>query len=279
MNVHIIKTLGYLDKISDIYFFLDHASSAVSSPLHKENYVEKWLDGASTMLENDFLASIGILPENMNSFKKTAISSIESSLKDKMHNSNLTVLNMSHVMMCTAIEQYFEHVLFTIFTAKPQILLSFSKDKNISLEKFLEQSSYAAVLDEYIQKTVDKIIRQGVKEAISAFSKFGITVESIFSWSLFTEDVQDKFCDWDRKKLVEIFNERNAIVHDSEIKIENLNELLVRKEFFEKVILNLSFLTWKKFYNYGIILDIHEKIRENIRISGGDASAYPPPPK
>ncbi|MGB2770240.1 MAG: hypothetical protein WBC88_10990, partial [Candidatus Zixiibacteriota bacterium] len=68
-------------------------------------------------------------------------------------------------------------------------------------------------------------------------------------------------------------------VHDNAMPLQSVEQLLLRQEFFTKIILNLSIKTWHKFYKYGVILEHHELVRRQIRASGGDPTSYPPPPK
>ena len=93
-----------------------------------------------------------------------------------------------------------------------------------------------------------------------------------------TEEVQVRFAGWDGKKLNSIFEERHSVVHNNTIPLRSIEELLLRKDFFTKIILNISMLAWHKFYKYGVILDSHDKIRTAIKASGGDPTTYPPPP-
>lgn len=139
-------------------------------------------------------------------------------------------------------------------------------------------STYEDVLNEFIQKSTGNVIRQGAKKVLEVFDRIGLKKSELFSWSAFNEEVQSRFIDWNDKKLDEIFNERHSIVHDNAIPIKSIDELLLRQDFFIKIILNISVQSWHKFYKYGIILDSHEQIRKAIKASGGDPESYPPPP-
>lgn len=182
-------------------------------------------------------------------------------------------------MMCTVMELFFEHVFNVICKANSRTLLCLSKDKNITFEQFLAYATYDDVLNEFIQKTTDHIIREGTKEVLKAFNNIGMKTEEIFSWDMFTYEVQKQFADWKDVKLFEIFQERHSIVHDNAMPVQSLEDLLLRQEFFTKIILNISTKTFDKFYKYGIILDYHELIRKSIEASGGNPGSYPPPPK
>jgi len=109
--------------------------------------------------------------------------------------------------MCTVMELFFEHILNVIFRANSRALLGLSKDKNITLKQFLIYATYDDVLNEFIQKTTDHIIREGAKEVLKTFNNIGITTANIFSWSNFTEEVQRRFADLKDVKFFDIFQE------------------------------------------------------------------------
>jgi hypothetical protein len=134
-------------------------------------------------------------------------------------------------------------------------------------------------LNNFVQKTTDHIIREGSKEVLKAFDTIGIETVDVFSWKDFTEEVQLRFADWNDVKLYDIFQERHSIVHDNATPLQSIEDLLLRKDFFTKIMLNISLKTWHKFHEYGVILDAHEHMRAAIKASGGDPSTYPPPPK
>jgi hypothetical protein len=205
-------------------------------------------------------------------FEKFALR-LEESFKEsyltKFKQARPVVLNLSLVMMCTIIELFFEHVLALIFAANPKTLLALSRDKNISVEQFLKNSTYEAVLEEFIRKTTDHIVRQGTTEILKAFSIIGIQKEKVFSWATFTNEVQERFSGWDEEKLKNIFLDRHSIVHNNALPIQSIEELLLRQEFFLKIILNISFLAQYNFYKYGVILDLQGQVNKTKEDESG----------
>jgi hypothetical protein len=97
-------------------------------------------------------------------FEKFALR-LEESFKEsyltKFKQARPVVLNLSLVMMCTIIELFFEHVLALIFAANPKTLLALSRDKNISVEQFLKNSTYEAVLEEALLESRKKKCSHG----------------------------------------------------------------------------------------------------------------------
>lgn len=280
MQTYVIDSLSFTGKLSDVYFFLDYSLNALDEPLVKERELSKWMEGIPDMIRDERFINVTALSEKeFDSLAQSIEEGMKESYLNKFKESKRTVLNLSLVMLCTLVELFFEHVFIVIFKANPQTMLTLSKDKNITLAQFMKYGTYEEVFTAFVQKTVDHIIGQGTNEVFKAFDTIGIKEANIFSWVSFTEEVQHKFAGWSVNNLAAIFEERHSIVHDNAMPLRSVEELLLRKDFFIKIILNISVEAWQKFYKYGLILDAHDKIRTAIKASGGDPTSYPPPPK
>ena len=280
MKTHVIETSTFLGKLFDVYLFLDYALNAMDEPTAHSKALSKWMKGVPEMVRDvELVSKAAFSAKDYEAFVSRAEEGMRESYIRKFKESKKTVLNLSLVMMCTVLELFFEHVFEVIFKANFQTLLSLSKDKNITVEQFLKHTTYDDVLNEFIQKSTDHIIRQGTKEILKAFDNIGIKTNNIFSWTDFTKEVQLQFADWTDVKLYDIFQERHSIVHDNTMPLQSVEELLLRQDFFTKIMLNISIQAWHKFYKYGVILDVHDQIRKQIKASGGDPASYPPPPK
>jgi hypothetical protein len=176
----------------------------------------------------------------------------------KFRNGRIVVLNMSLVMLCTVMELFFEHAFKTIFLAKPETLLIFSKDKNLMLKQILDFKTYNGIIEEFRNKCIDDIICQETKKILEAFNSLGIKSVEIFSRHELTAEAQERLKSMDKNTLIETFNKRHSIVHDNTTPVANLDEFLLIKDFFEKIIMNVSLLCHRKFKEYGLILDFHE---------------------
>ena len=245
----------------------------------KRRSLQKWMNGIPSLVRDERFINKALPKEQLEKFALKAEEQIKESYLNKFNNSNKIILNMSLVMICTVMEMFFEHIFLTIMNANPQTLLTLSKDRNITLEQLLKFNDYDKVLDHFKEKYIEHITRQGTKEILNAFDSVGIKTNSLFSWSDFTDEVQKQFASWNDKTLIDIFNERHSIVHDNLYPINDIQEFVLRKDFFTKIILNLSVETWHKFYKYGVILDSHELIRNAVKAEGGDPNSYPPPPR
>lgn len=280
MGTHVIETFLFTGKLSDVYLSLDYALIAMDEPIVQKKALTKWMEGIPDLVRDErFINKNAFSEKELEVFALRAEENIKASYLKKFNDSKKTVLNMSLVMMCTVVELFFEHVFTVIFKANPQTLLALSKDKNITVEQFLKCATYDEVLTGFIQKSTDKIIREGTKETLKTFDSIGIKTNKLFLWNNFTEEVQLRFADWNEQKLSAIFDERHSIVHDNAMPLKSVEDLLLRKDFFVKIIANISIEAWHKFYKYGVILDAHDQIRIAIKASGGDPNSYPPPPK
>ena len=279
-KTHVIETISFMGKLSDVYLFLDYALSAMDEPIVKEKALTKWMETTLNLLRDEkFFNKAALAEKGFEAILLKAEQKARESYVGKFNDARRTVLNLSLVMMCTVMELFFEHVSTAVFKANSQALLSLSKEKNITLEQLLKHATYEDVLNEFIRKSIDTTIRGGVREILKAFDTIGIETGKMFSWIDFTEEVQLKFAHWNDQKLVEIFDERNSIVHDNAMPLQSMEQLLLRQDFFTKLILNIGIQTWRKFHRYGVILEEHELVRSQIKASGGDPTSYPPPPK
>ena len=279
MKTHVVKTFEYIGKFSDICLFLDYSLNAMVYPDVKKGALQKWMNGIPSLVRDERFINKALPKEQLEKFALKFEEQIKESYLKKFNDCNKIILNMSLVMICTAMEMFLEHIFLTIMNANPQTLLTLSKDRNITLEQLLKFNDYDKVLDHFKEKYIEHITRQGTKEILNAFDSVGIKTNSLFSWSDFTDEVQKQFASWNDKTLIDIFNERHSIVHDNLYPINDIQEFVLRKDFFTKIILNLSVETWHKFYKYGVILDSHELIRNAVKAEGGDPNSYPPPPR
>jgi hypothetical protein len=254
MKTHIIDTFGYISRLTDIHVFLDFALNAMDHPEAHQKALAKWTAGIPRLVRNEKLIDREYVPGG--DFEKFALhfeERLRESFLNKFKRSRVIFLNLSLVLMCTNLELFFVHVLASIFTANPKALLTLSKERSISVEEFLKNSTYDSVLEEFIKRTTDHIIRHGTKEILETFHKIGIKTEDVFSWAKFTEEVRVRFSGWDGGRLRRIFSERHSIVHNNSYPLKSVESLLLRQEFFIKLILNISFLAQAKFYKYGVI--------------------------
>lgn len=278
MKTHVVKTFEYIGKFSDICLFLDYSLNAMEYPDVKRRSLQKWTNGIPELFRDERFINKALPKEQLEKFALKAEELMKEAYLKKFNDCNKIILNMSLVMICTVMEMFFEHILLIIMDANPQTLLTLSKDRNITLEQLLKFNDYDKVLDNFKRKYIEHITRQGSKEILNAFDSVGIKTNSIFSWSNCTDEVQKQFASWNDKTLIDIFNERHSIVHDNHYSINNVQEFILRKDFFTIIIGNLSVETGHKFYNYGVILDSDEIMRNAIKASGGDPDSYSPLP-
>jgi hypothetical protein len=278
-KIYTINHLEYIGKLSDISLFLDFAAGSMQDADVKARALGKWMSGIDDFFMDDRFFKQSVTQEQRQEFIAKRVQAIRDSYLKKFDDGGRIVLNMGLVMSCTILELFFEHVFFTLLDANPKTLLSLSEEKTITLQQLVQASTLNDAIQSIKEKSVDQIIRKGTKTILDKLDFIGIKTAAIFSWEHFKEDVKVRFQSWDENKLIDIFNERHAIVHDNSYSINNMDEYLLRKEFFDKIISSLSLLIWKKFYTYGVILDSHQKIREALQAEGKDPSNYPPPPE
>ena len=258
-----VEAFGFMNKLTDVNLFLDYALSAMEEPIVRDKALLKRMKGIPELLRDGrLIAKESHSEAELKTFAESAEERIKESYLNKFNRSKVTVLNLSLVMICTVLELFFEHILSLIFEAKPETLLTISRERNISLEQFLKSSTYDDVLKSFINKTTEQITRQGTMDILSVFDRIGVRKDMIFSWINYTDEAQGRFAGWNGEKLKSIFEERHSIVHEYKSPLLSVEELLIRNEFFMKIILNISILVGNKFYKHGIILDSQDQIRK-----------------
>lgn len=276
MKRHVIKDIDFTGKLGDIVLFVDFSVNAYQTSSIKEKELKKWLAGVPEMVRDRNIFKSGLTDAQMEEASHRWERGIESSYRAKFDSFPNIALNLGLVMMCSILEQFFEHVLNVIFTSNIKTLLTLSKEKNVTLERFLAYNSYEEVLNSFKNKYLDHFSRLGMEDMLKEFDKIGIKKESVFSWALFTKEVQRRFAGVKSNTLVEIYKKRHSIVHEGLYPIETVEEFLTIKDIFTKVLLNLAYQTMKVYHKYGVILEAHEQIRNSIEAEGGDPDSYPP---
>ncbi|MHB8883094.1 MAG: HEPN domain-containing protein [Thermodesulfovibrionales bacterium] len=261
-DIHVIKIMDYFGKFSDIDVFLDYTLGSMGNQQAIKKTLRKWTNGIPELLLGLHIENTSLSPEQMADVVINGTAKIKQNFLSKFHDSKKTVLNMSLVMSCTILEMFFEHVFLTVMAAKPETMLRLSKDKNITLDKLLKFKTLDDALNEFREKYINHIMRQGTREILQAFDSIGISIEKVFSWENFTDEAQKELQGWDADKLVSIFEERHSIVHDNALPISTIDEFNVRKEFFTKLAWNLSIQTAQKFGKHGVVLDLLQMVTQ-----------------
>jgi len=213
------------------------------------------MDSVPELVRTKELYRKDLLPEQIEELAIRYEKRMADSFRGKLNESKKVVYNLGLVMLCTIVEMFLDHLLLTIFNANPETLLSLSNEKNIALKQFLRFKTYEEVLQDFKNKYLNHFNRQGIEIKLQDFQKLGIKLEKIFSWIRFDGGVQKRLAGSDQNTLVEVFNKRHLIVHNNLYPIEYLDEILIVKDFFEKIIINFSIVTFEKFKKYGVMLD------------------------
>jgi hypothetical protein len=255
VDTYTLQTFAYLNKLSDVTLFLIYSRNCFGNPFIKEEELKKLMDGVPELFKTEGLYKKDLSPEQIEELAKGYEKRMADSFREKLNKSKEVVYNLGLVMLCTIVEMFLDHLLETIFSANPNTLLIISKEKNIALERFFGFKTYEEVLQDFKNKYLNHFNRQGIEIKLQDFQKLGIKLDKIFSWDKFEESVQKSLAGSDQNTLIGVFNKRHSIVHNNLYPIEYLDEVLMMKDFFQKIIINLSIATFEKFKEYGVILD------------------------
>ncbi len=253
-----IRMLDFLSKLSDAYFVVYNTLNIVKRSDVQSFIVKTMMQGTDQLLQEleDKKVFYGDISQ------KTALKSfLAQQLKDvntrKVQEYVTILLNQNLVMLCTIMEIFFLHILETIMLTEPNVLVGLAQEKTLTLQQILSLKNYDSIIEKFRSKILDYFSRQGLKEKFKIYEKIGLDINKIFNYSTYTDDAQKRLIGYDLDRLSEIFDKRHDIVHKNELPLKQLSELRETKEFFEKIVLNLSILTMDK---YTILLDLQDNL-------------------
>lgn len=251
-----IKMFDFLSKLSDAYFVVYNTINIVKRSEAQSIIVDTMMQGTDQLLQEleDKRVFYGDIRQ------KTALKGLLAQrLKDanarKVQEYVPVLLNQNLVMLCTIMEIFFLHILETIMLKEPNVLVGLTQEKTLTLKQILAVKNYDSIIEEFRSKILDYFSRQGLKEKFKIYENIGLDINKVFDYSTYTDDAQKQLSGYDLSRLSEIFDKRHDIVHKNELPLTQLSELRETKEFFEKIVLNLSMSVMDK---YAILLDLQE---------------------
>ena len=249
--MRLIPVITYVRKLLSIYIFAEEIINLLKIPKIKSILIEHKL---STF--NEVLKEYKIIPEKVppalqkitEGLRKDIEAMIEMQKKIVEEIYPLTIINQSLSMMCSLFDSFLIESLDIIFDKEIRILIKLSKKKEMKLHKIIKLGTYDKLISSFKEKTLTAFSRDSIEVKFQKYLKgTGLDISKFFSMSRYTEEVQAKFETWDLKNLNSIFKERHDIVHNQQHPLKSLNELHDRKQFFEKIILNMSLEITAKF--------------------------------
>ncbi len=254
-----IKTFDFISKLGDAYFVVYNTLNIIKRGDVQKFIVNTMMQGIDRTLQEleDKKIFNADDPTKIEALKIQVIQQIRGTNIKKVQEYEPILLNQNLVMLCTIMEIFFIHVLETIMIKDPRTIIGLSLEKNISLEQVMQLKTNSAVINDFKIKIIDHFSRQGLKEKFKIYAKIMPNIDEVFDFSSFTDDAQQRLSTFNMAKLNEIFDKRHDIVHKNELPLKDLNGLDQVKDFFEKIIFNLSTIAM---YKYNILLDIQEPL-------------------
>lgn len=210
----------------------------------------------------DLLSEFNINKEQLSEDKQEKIDEIIEGQIASVEEYSLIILNQSHQILCSLFETFLIRILDTIFDTKIESIMNLAEQKEIKLEEIIELGDYEKILAYFKDKILKRFSGASTKDQFEKyFEKLGFDIQRFFNMSHFKPEVQVKFKGWDLDKLIAIFNERHAIVHDGELPLASLDDLFNRHDFFSKLMMNISIEINNKF-NIKNNLDLPEALQQ-----------------
>ena len=254
-----IRMLDFVTKLGDAYFVIYNTLSIIKRSDVQNFIVSTMMQGTDQLLQEleDKRVFYEDTPQKTAELKSLFTQQLKDLNAQKVQEYAPVLLNQNLVMLCTIMEIFFLHILETITLTEPNVLVGLAQEKTLTLQQILGLKNYDAIIEEFRSKILDHFSRQGLKEKFKVYEKIGLDINKIFDYSTYTDDAQKSLIGYDLNKLSEIFDKRHDIVHKNALPLRRLNELKGIKNFFEKIIFNLSTLVMDK---HAILLDLQENL-------------------
>jgi len=251
-----IKMFDFLSKLSDAYFVVYNTLNIVKRSDIQTIIVNTMMQGTNQLLQEleDKKVFRGDILQRT-TFKNLLTQQLKDANARKVQEYVPILLNQNLVMLCTIMEIFFLHILETIMLKEPNVLVGLTQGKTLTLKQILAVKNYDSIIEKFRSKILDYFSRQGLKEKFKIYENIGLDINKVFDYSTYTDDAQKRLSGYDLSRLSEIFDKRHDIVHKNELPLTQLSELRETKEFFEKIVLNLSMSVMDK---YAILLDLQE---------------------
>ncbi len=239
----IIPLTSHLKSLGRIYIFAEDIIRLLSS-----GSIRKALLAPKVQTFDEILKEFNIEIEGLPQELKEKIIGIVEEQKRLIEEYPLTIINQSLQIACSLFETFLIESLETIFDTKKQTVINLSEQKNIKLEEIIELGDYDKIFSSFKDKILRNFSRASTKEQFEKyFCGLGFKIQEVFHMSNYKAEVQRTYEGWELEKLISIFDERHRIVHNGESPLNSLKDLYLRKEFFIKLIMNISIEIYNKF--------------------------------
>lgn len=249
--MRLIPVNTYVRKLLSIYIFAGDIISLLKTPKIKNILIQHKLS-----ILDEVLSEYKIIPKQVHPALQKITEELRKKIEEMIDEQKkrveeiypLTIINQSLSMICSFFDSFLIESLEIIFDKDNRTLIRLSQEKEMKLEKIIQHKTFDAVISYFKEKTLTCFSRDSIEDKFEKYYKtISFDISKFFDMSRYTEEVQTKFKGWDLKKLDSIFNERHEIVHNQQFPLTSLNELHDRKQFFEKIILNMSLKITDKF--------------------------------
>lgn len=245
--MELIKTLDFLRNLGDTLMFVHDMVSIATRGELREEILKQRMVIAKEVVSNPKFYMPDVTKRQLSKNIKYFTEKMKELNRAQIDSYHLPLLNQGLVMICTIFEIFLNHVLLVVMINKPETLIGISSEKNLSVEKIVELKTYDKIMEGLRMKVIEHFSRQGIKEKIKVFKNMGIDDKKIFDFSRLAVEIRERLSGYNLEKLDEIFQKRHDIVHKNILPVQNFGELEEVKEFFEKIILNLSIIVSSKF--------------------------------
>ena len=259
-----IMTLRYFGRLTDAFLFITDLLDVYD--VAKKQIVRRKTHGIAQMIRPYVTAKD---PKGVIDF---TVKAMEFKFEKQVQQYEPRLLNQGLVMLCTILDVFFEHVVEVIFKKEPKRLLDSEEARKVDLRSVIELGSTEAVMSDFIEKEVRRFGFQDTDRRLAYLERrCSLKTAAIFNWSQMKSAVQQQLKGWDGKTLRKIFDDRHSIVHGDKLPLTKRSELGNIKEFFDKIVFNMSYVAkkehhlWTEFERLQETAALYEKLRNEKR--------------
>jgi hypothetical protein len=261
-----IMTVRYLGRLTDTFIFITDLLDVYE--VARKQMVTRKMHGIPDMLKEY------VKPQTPKEGIDFLTKAVEVQFEKKVRQYEPWLLNQGLVMLCTILDVFFEHALEVIFTKHVQLMYRPDEARNIHLKTVVELGSIEAVVADFRQREVRRFGFLDIDKRLQYLeSRCKIPTKDIFDWASYTPEVQQQFKDWNTNKLQKIFEDRHSVVHVDKLPLTKRVELEEIKEFFDKIVLNLSRVAkkaqdvWTEFDRFLATVELYQRFMSEQTIA------------
>lgn len=153
----------------------------------------------------------------------------------------VTQLNQTLVMLCTVFDTFLVDCFDVITYVKPEIIKSFTAEKDISVAEVIDAKTYDNVFNTIQGKVLERFDYSGIEKKFEYLKKAGLETKDLF---ILNNIMAPKYSD-PLRVILKAYKDRNDIVHRNQMKIYSYQEIEYIANLMNHLIMNWGITKFK----------------------------------